>query len=214
MGPKRIIAITGRKGSGKNTLAHGLKQRISGRGDLCAILPYGIPIRRIAALVCSLSIQDFMGPRELRDKINTGWLWSEVNPKLVERFPNHGVYITASEMLQLIAEEVFRETFSTKTWIRMMEADLVDSYRDDIIIIPDLRKLAEVESLRRWPLVILKVINPDNNGNHDSHSTEAEIDQIPADYLYYAGRSRSPEQVENDIADLETRLFDLPPAQI
>ena len=214
LGPRRIVALTGRKGSGKDTLCQGLMRYCRENQIHYHTLSYGIPIRQIAAHISNLDIyRSSAAIREERDTIMTDWRWDELNPSIANSFPNHGEIVTASELLDIVAEELFRNTFSPMTWIKAMNRELAATSAD-VCFITDLRKLAEVEQLRRWPLTIIKVINPAQLHDNQAYITEAEIGQIPADYVYHSDRSRSEEQVWLEVETLCCAIFESKPPSV
>lgn len=180
----RVIAITGYKNSGKTTVGTLIANLLSQENHNSRLLAYADKMKAICAVLGGVDLGEFYKPDNIRSVTPTIWHWDELNPGLAERFPNHGEFVTVRELNQLVAEDLFRFHFTPKTWIRLLERT-IDECETDLLIITDLRKLAEVESLKAYPTFIIRVVDPDHPTAMGAHSTELEIDAIEPDLYFW-----------------------------
>lgn len=186
---RRVIALTGYKGAGKTTIGTQVANILREEGIGCRLAAFADKMKDICAVLGGVSLLCFYEPDAVRNVTPTIWRWEDLNPTLAERFPKHGEFVTVRELNQLVAEDLFRFHFTPKTWIRLLEKTIADC-QTDLIVVTDLRKLAEVEALRVHPMLIIKVIDPDQPADMGAHSTELEIDAIKADVIYINDKNR------------------------
>ena len=161
-----IIALTGKKGSGKSTVAeyiaafHGFQQYA------------------------------FADPMKEACKLIFGWTDEYVNGSLKEHVdpvygvsPRHALQSLGTEWGQhtLCEHDTFRETTWRMLWVRRF-VDTV--YDDSDWVISDMRFPHELEGLHEagCPVVSIRVTRP-GHCPQDMHSSETEMDLIAADHV-------------------------------
>lgn len=163
-----IIAITGYKQSGKDTIADYL------------IKQYGF------------SKKSFATPIKEAVKEVFGWSEEHVNGALKEVIdPEWGV--SPRQMMQWVGTEAFQmyiqrdfplysETIGRGLWVKKLCRDIDIANTSKNIVIPDLRFYHEYEELRKYGVFILKV-QRDNVDQNDVHLSEREIENIPVEVI-------------------------------
>jgi len=174
-----IIGITGKKGSGKDTLADFLSLERKYRATEKISLAFDL--KRVAQSLWDL---DFL---QCHDPVRK----EEVDPRWG---------LSPREIMQRFGTEVAR-SIHPDTWVRRTIATMIDHYsfrdpfahvRPDVFLIPDVRFLNEVSVLRefaensrregkRVTTVIVRIERPSLIST-DLHSSEQEMDKIEPDF--------------------------------
>lgn len=149
----KSVAITGYKGSGKDTLADSL----SGTHTKMA---FADPLRQVCAIVFGLTMKE-MTDRELKEKP-------------LDRWP----YMSPREILQKVGTECFRDHFPG-VWIENMKRRVADN--DGPVVIPDMRFMDEAEAAEDLGMLTVKVTRPSLGESTDKHSSEAFIKILDVD---------------------------------
>lgn len=186
----KVIAITGRAGSGKDTAARCIQvltgqvdpyYSVSGLIDLhpflniewqnglqlpehitdWPVLKFAYPVYQIAAIIVGREVDDIMA-----------------DPKFKNQIQLYG--LTGRELLQKIGTECFREVLSTDIWIQVMDRKLkqLESAGLTGVIISDLRFVNECHFLEEmWRATIVKMVGRES-GVPITHQSESELDSI------------------------------------
>ncbi len=130
-----LVGITGKKRSGKDTLA-----------DFLGYINYvkrgfADPLKEAAVHIFGLPIRAFDGKNKDREKVNEFW---GMSPR---------------EMLQKLGTEACRDGICPDIWIKRMELELL---RNDRVVIPDVRFENEAEFIRENGGFLIHVIRPDS----------------------------------------------------
>lgn len=200
----KVIALTGRAGSGKDTAALGIRM-LTGSLD---------PTQMMSLEGCPIS-----GPNrhvvDLEEFFNLGWPNHSTNEKnwwktvkfsqpvydiaaiitghksgeeiMTDEFKKAtfnlgGKPKTGREMLQVIGTEFGRTVFDEGIWISCMENKLLQLNTEGYtgVIITDLRFLNEAAFCSGLGATIIKVVGRDS-GLSQAHPSESELDQINPD---------------------------------
>lgn len=172
--PHKLIGLTGRAGSGKDTVARLLVSKHWRPSDTtCAprVLAFADPIRQML-LAMGLPAQHICS-RELKE----------------EPWPLIGR--SYRELAQTLGTEWGRHLVAPDLWVRLMEqlllADLDTARtlgRALLTIITDVRMPNEAEAVHAWGGVIVRVERPGIEPVRD-HSSEHSVDAIPADHTLH-----------------------------
>jgi hypothetical protein len=143
-----IIGLTGKKGSGKSTVAGMLCEKYDYR-----IMSFATPIKD---MLMSMGLTE--------DEIYN----IELKEKIVERFGK-----SPRELLQLLGTEFGRNLIADDIWVRVLESK-IDS--DDQIVIDDVRFANEAEMIKGKGGKIIRVTRMGQElGMVDTHVSEAGI---------------------------------------
>jgi dephospho-CoA kinase len=152
-----IIGISGKAGSGKDTVAQMLFEKIAG-GKI--ITHFADNLKNIISKLLRVSYQDLMNP--------------EFKKKTVDLFPQY----TYRTLMQAIGTK-FRE-IDKDFWVKLMMETF--KYSDNYtIIIPDVRYKNEAEAIKNKGGVLIR-INRDIPEIND-HSSETDLDNYKFDYI-------------------------------
>lgn len=185
----KVIALTGRAGSGKDTAAKAL-QILTGAIDPVpgykfiaedllsvewnkqlaphdwTVRKFAYPVYQIAAILVGRHVNDIISDYNFKNQVQA---WG----------------LTGRQLLQKIGTECFREVLGTTIWIDIMHRTLgqLKSAGTSGVIISDLRFLNEAAFLEfNWDATIIKLGG--RNGNVETiHQSESEISDIVPAYL-------------------------------
>lgn len=161
MGEKKIIAISGKKRTGKNTVANLFKKYLP--NSVC--VGFGDAVKYACAEIMGLDREEFFND-ENKDKIYQFY---------------DGVYMSGRDILQKMATEALRDNFNKSVWITNMN-NRISISDADYIIIYDLRFENEYDFLDKQGSLLLRVERMDIE-NNDFHISENEIDDKEFKYI-------------------------------
>lgn len=196
----KVIALTGRAGSGKNTAALGIRL-LTGSLDPTWLINSGG-----RATNYHVDLDDFFNtewPNESTDMQNQ-WLEAkfaapvyhiaailtghmDVSQIMNEKFKSTVWDIgdagyTGRQILQLVGTEMGRNIFNPNIWIKLMDRQLtaLQNMGCKGVLITDCRFLNKGEFLQeKWDAFFLSLVGRDA-GVPTTHQSEAEIDNLPA----------------------------------
>ncbi len=165
-----IIAISGKIGSGKDTLGAYMKVALINEGYYPSIKKFAHNLKAITAIVSGLTIEDMYS--------------DEGKKKMVPVFGK-----TVGELQQIIGTELFRDNFDKQVWIKSLLAPYVPE--KDIWIVTDMRFKNELEAVRNsGPNFTIRIegdpagINA-NSDRDKTHISECDLDDVEEfDYRY------------------------------
>jgi len=149
----KIVAFTGKRGSGKDTAAQALK-------DIGYVqMSFADPLREILTIVYGVTTEE---------------LWDPVlKEKPLDRFP----WKSPRELMTVIGTQGFRDLIHQETWVKALERRALER---EHVVIADLRFLTEEAMLKSHDATIIRVVNP-NRVDTDAvsqHRSETEMEQI------------------------------------
>lgn len=151
----KIIAVSGKIGSGKSTLCDIIGSMVGQH----KILAFADDLKHIVSILCGLPI----GSMYTEEGKNT----------FVESYG-----MTAGEMLQKIGTDVLRQHFDTDIWVKSLYNKIKEG---DMVLIPDVRFPNEAQFLRDKGATLIR-INGDPVGNRakskrdQTHPSETALD--------------------------------------
>jgi hypothetical protein len=164
-----IIAISGKKRSGKNTVGEFINDYFNHDDFFNSVRFYafGDAVKETAAIMLGLDI-DYFKDDKVKDEIFT--------------FIG-GKTFTGREILQIVGTQALRENFCDTVWITNINQKLFVS-RFDINILTDLRFISEYEYLRsliKFEVIFIRV-NNNRLKDQDQHRSEIELDDYHFDF--------------------------------
>jgi len=156
---RKIIALCGHKGSGKDTVADVFDVLQANRR-----LAFADPLRTIATTVFGLT------PAQMLDR--------DLKEVPLDTYPHQ----SPREILQKIGTDCFRAIWP-EVWLEAAHRTILNS-RFDYVVITDLRFLNEAVAVKEWGGIIIKIDADERLGpNLDPHPSEADIPFIEADLV-------------------------------
>jgi len=163
-----IIAITGYKRSGKNTVSDYLKSKYG-----FTEYAFAKPIKEVASLIFGWSMDHIENSKELVDE-RYG-----ISPRqFLQWFGTEGMQYILPDFYPAMKEKVGRGI-----WVKIFE-ELYRCNPNTDYAISDFRFPHEEKALKDLGAYTIKVINPRIN-NVDTHESEKHIDVFKCDYFIY-----------------------------
>jgi len=179
----KVILVTGKAGSGKDTTAVLLKEMLECQDKKVEILHFADELKKYVADMLKISVEEL---EELkRNKENVYW---------------YGGNVSIRWLLQYIGM-LFREQVDEKYWVDKILEKLWDlEYDIDYVIIPDLRFKNELGVCKFFDCIKLRLKRSEYEKEAENHISEKNIDEIKVDY-----------EIVNDgsIGDLREKLKEL-----
>lgn len=174
---KKIIAIHGLIGHGKDTLGIALSKAIrSTKG-------YNVYNRRFAFTV-KLNVSNLTGiPLEVVDDTSYQEEIFDFTREQKNTFlPEWNLYLR--EVLQKYATEAVRNTIHKDAWIIALQHQLSNHDKNDVFIITDLRFPNEVAWLKEQGATLIKIIRPaEGSSPVVTHESEMGLDNALFDFI-------------------------------
>lgn len=170
----KIIAINGKKRSGKDYNAKLLKEKLEDNGYSVAIISFAYPIKDIIAKTFNISVDDVELYKNESDEYGLE----------IKVYPNNqpsGVikYIDMREILQRFGTEAMKPYFGKAVWANLTY-NKIEEMGCDYSIIPDFRFPEEY----RDDIITVKVKNDViDNSSTDSHSSENSLNDFNFNYI-------------------------------
>lgn len=169
----KIIAINGKKRSGKDHNAKLLKEKLEENGYSVAIIAFAYPIKDIIAKTFNISVDDVELYKNESDEYGFE----------IKVYPNNqpsGVikYINMREILQRFGTEAMKPYFGKDVWAKLTY-ERIDEMGCDFSIIPDFRFPEEY----RDDIITIKVRNDViDSASNDGHSSENSLNNFNFNY--------------------------------
>ena len=163
LNPPKVIALTGKAGSGKDTVRHILRDHFQYAG-----YAFADPLREmIQGLLLDAGVSlKYMRERELKEAV----------------IPELGV--SYRRMIQTLGTEWGRNCLHENFWVDVLKAKIMSDFSDTFdnfrVVISDLRVHTEALMVRDLGGVIWR-INRESAGIGDAHQSESEMDELALD---------------------------------
>ena len=148
---KKIIAIVGKKGSGKDTIGNIIKEL----DPEFQQYSFAMPIKKVITDVFGIPNSQLEGRKEKETPIKR---WNNKSPR---------------DLMKDVGD-VFKEKFGKDIWIKILFDNIKN---EDKVVITDLRFKNEYDECRKNGVFIIKVVRPEINSS-DTHVSETELDNI------------------------------------
>lgn len=149
----KIIAITGKRGAGKDSAAQGLY------GLDYVHMSFADPLREIVQIAYGITLEEML------------------DPVLKEQPVPYYPYLSPRDILTKIGTQGFRDLIDDQTWVQCF---LRRASKLERVVVSDLRFLNEERILRTVDATIIRVVNPNRVDTDEvsQHRSETEMDQI------------------------------------
>lgn len=176
----KLIIITGKAQSGKDTSSAFIKKYIESLGKTCEIYPFAYELKRICENLFGLSHEQCWGSNYNKDtKTKFRWsdlpvssekiaklMFSELRPKLEDT-------LSAREVMQIWGTDIFRK-FDEDCWVRSA-VNRIKSDDKDFAVISDARFSNEIEFSIKYDPIVIRLTR--NVLGHD-HESETALDDF------------------------------------
>ena len=177
----KIIIITGKAQSGKDTAASFIKELIETQGLSVGIFPLAEELKDICHKLFGLSGSQCWGSNKDKDT-NTHIKWRnlplcgcKIGKLMVGKFPKTGDdLMTAREVMQVLGTDVFRK-IDNDCWARAVEDNIVIN-QTDFSIIPDARFPNELDYFSKYDPIIIRLQRDVLQNPHESETALDEYD--------------------------------------
>jgi hypothetical protein len=192
-----LIAVLGRKSSGKDTFANYIINKYG-----FVKYSFADPLKKGIQHFFNLTDQQLIDEK-LKESIDHRW---GISPRKLFQ-------IIGTDIFQNVLKEYIPELSinGRNHWVILFNQWYTSQQQDTNVIIADGRFLHEIEEVKKLGGKVIKIIRPDQNNNNinknDSHLSELEIDMIPDKFIDHI--------IINDSNNLDTfhqkidQLFDL-----
>lgn len=163
---KMIVAITGRKRHGKDTIADYITRVYP---EQCVKLSFAGPLKEACRHMFNFNDDQLYG--DLKETVDPNW---NITPRAALQFV--GTDLVRNQMNKLVPN------IGSNFWIKLLE-NQINTHKDKIILIPDVRFPNELEflnSIKDSKVLTIKVRR--NLNNLDSHDSEKHIDDLQTQY--------------------------------
>ena len=160
---RKLIGISGKMGSGKNTVA----------SMLCDIdqefeqKSYGHKLKQVCSILTGIPIEKFEDQEFKKTQLGIEW-WPDFRSMSVR------------ELLQKVGTECMRDCLHPNTWVNALFADYKENSK---WIITDVRFPNEYKAIKEFGGVVVRVSRPCIS--YDEHISETVLDNHKFDYKIY-----------------------------
>lgn len=139
-----VIQLLGQARSGKDWTASQLKAYFESQGKSVEIMSYAAPMKRIAAKLFGISLEQLDDFKNRSDKVSI-----EVydNENILDKTsPSFQLETNFRTFLQRLGNDAIKPEFGDDVWAKLAKAN-IDKSTADIIIIPDCRFTVELNAI-------------------------------------------------------------------
>jgi hypothetical protein len=202
-----IIGICGARDAGKDLTACFIKQL----DPSYEIVKFATGLRKCASILIDVPACNMMTFEEKATKISKNFTFTQLNDTIrnmiqfatnrtasdtelswfisqLSIFFKHGEQIelncTIGELLQILGTECFRNGINSHVWVDKLLSD----YKDEHLIISDLRFPNEEEKIRELGGIVIRINRPNHNQREDGrsniHESETMLDRLNPDFTF------------------------------
>jgi dephospho-CoA kinase len=175
-----IVAFAGKSGAGKDTAASALRY-----SSYSTTLTFAGPLKRAIAELFGLTNEHLYGDKRNTPVLRNGW--------------------SARKACQWLGTDMVRNTIDKDNFIRRMDMRLLEQSMESNVLITDVRFDNEVDLIREYGGVIVKIIRPDQEEDAGSTEHESENGVTYSDYTVI--NNASLVEFENAIVKICKPLF-------
>ena len=144
----KLIGLSGKKGSGKDLFYELFNEIVFGYENK----KFADKLKQICSILSGLPIEYFYNRKKYSIYLEN---WN----------------MDIRTMMQKVGTEVFRQNFDENTWAKSLFSD----FKDSKWIITDVRFLNEVNIIRKYNGILIRIERP-NNEKKDNHASEISLD--------------------------------------
>jgi len=184
----KIIGLSGKKQSGKNTVCDAIYSHLAYRDCSCKIYSFADTLKeKICIDVLGLTKNQCYGSDEQKNSL-TIYKWENLphqvryDNKLGYKYASNGEvcehilpkgFMTAREIMQIVGTDIFRKMFNDKIWVNATFRNIKkEGY--DIALIADVRFPSEVEGVMNEEGKLIRLTRDTCKG--DQHESELALD--------------------------------------
>jgi len=205
-----VIAITGKKGVGKNFVADITKKILDERGKV-ELAAYADPIKRFLVDIIGIDPVKIHGNDKDKNAA-TGYRWEKMPFWLQEKFGKSEGDVTIRHTMQIFGTELNREIWDQQLWVRAMERR-ISMAASDWLLVTDCRYQNEIDSIRASGGKVWKIDGiqrGEEATNNDNHSSEKVMDKtVHFDYTIVNGLSDTSETLKCKVIEGLHRCLDV-----
>jgi hypothetical protein len=181
----KLIALTGYKGSGKDSCA----DAITGQMGPYKEYSFAKPVKQICEIAFGLTWEEMEGNRKLKEQI-------------LDRYPEE----SPRRLMQQVGTDLFR-TLWPDVWIECFNRHIF-SQKDARICVTDMRFPNELQAVRAHGGLTIRVVRTDQPESIDPHPSERYINQLDVDHeiLAATGELESLHKQIRLVTGLHTQL--------
>lgn len=181
---KDLIGISGKAGSGKNTVASFL-QDIDNSFEQKA---FAAKLKRIASILTGIPIEQFEDQEFKKTFLDSEWsTYIETMPFADLTKTNMELRMTVRELLQKIGTDCMRGNIHDNVWVNALFADWrgpkMDEHHPSKWIITDVRFPNEYQAIKDRGGIVLRIERP--GIELMDHPSETSLDNHEFDYIIY-----------------------------
>lgn len=166
-----LIALIGKKGSGKDTVADYIVEKYG-----FYKYQFAKPLKDICKILFNFSDEQLFGDQ--KEIIDERW---NITPR--QAFQIIGTEIFQYKFPELLPE--FQKKIDKNLWVKIAENFIVSNINYGNIVISDLRFQHEYEMLKKFDVKIIKIDRSILNNEIDCHISENDFKFINTDYVIY-----------------------------
>lgn len=200
-----IIAISGKIGSGKNTVANLVAKYLTNTSKTIVHKYFAFKLKKIVEIITGIEMKQSFWNNYFSNGITD--FSSEAKNIFIAEFN-----MTIGQMLQKIGTDVFRDHFDREIWIKALFADYDQfEHSNSIWIITDVRFLNEVQKIKELDGILIKVNRFEKNIDEFSkrdkqHASEIELDDCQ-DFDFVIDNNSTLEDLEENVKQIITNII-------
>ena len=209
-----IISISGKIGSGKDTVAEIIKSTTPYYD--WKIKKFAGKLKEVASLITGIPMEAFED-QEFK-KTNLGPEWNRNTTEFIETGViqyHRDVPMTVRELLQYLGTEAMRNHLHQNVWVNALLSDYKAAVPEDSQllsavesymtypnwIITDTRFPNELEAVRKYDAITIKVVRDSGNNVGTGHASETALDHI-TDWDYVIINDGTIEDLRRKVLDI------------
>lgn len=182
-----IVAISGKIGSGKNTVADLIEKHSIVEFQQTA---FAKKLKQIVALLCEVDYEDTLS--------------QEAKNIYIPEYNS-----TIGNMYQTIGTNTMRDHYDINVWVKALHLELKNNYYNNYLI-TDVRFKNEAESLKEINAILIRVTRPANTTAEKSnrnltHSSETDLDDYNK-FDFYIHNSGTLKELEDNVISILVSL--------
>lgn len=187
-----IIGISGRMGSGKNTVGDIIEKLcLTNNGPKFEQKSFAGKLKQIASLLTGIPVEDFEDQEFKKSYLGAEWGTVESNPlNSIPVFENieFNHLMSVREFLQKLGTDAMRDNLHTNVWCNALFSEYkgpkMSEYNPSNWIITDMRFPNEMEAVKERKGITIRVVRPVEKSKTTArlHPSETSLDKAKFDY--------------------------------
>lgn len=207
---RKIIIVTGKAQSGKNSTCNFIRSKLSDRGLSSELYAFADPLKEVCVNFFGLDPRCCWGTNEEKDK-ETNLLWknlpleketiSELMSSMSSSSRRIGLTsrMTSREIMQVWGTNIFRK-FNSDCWVNSTLARIRSSF-NDYSLVCDARFPNEIDSFQKYEPLVIKLTRNVTNFSHASETVLDDYDWRSFRNFYIVDNSIMSESEQNSFIE-------------